>query len=189
MAEQDYYKVLGVKRSATQDEIKKAYRKLVLKWHPDRNRDNQDEAVKMTAELNHAYEVLGDEEKRKAYDGVARPRKKKRRRPTPGKKRTTKKRSAASSGGGAVFTPGAGAFQDILSGMRGKGAQNIRAEAEQRSRSKTKRGEVEIVLTAEEARQGAAKTIVVDGEETTVRIPPGQKDGQAVPLIMRVRFE
>ncbi|XP_059224677.1 dnaJ homolog subfamily B member 2 isoform X1 [Stomoxys calcitrans] len=64
----DYYKVLDVPRSATEAEIKKAYRKLALKWHPDKNPDNLDEANKRFRELSEAYEVLSDERKRKIYD-------------------------------------------------------------------------------------------------------------------------
>ncbi|MDQ2087815.1 DnaJ C-terminal domain-containing protein [Herbivorax sp. ANBcel31] len=67
MEYKDYYNVLGVDKNATQDEIKKAYRKLAKKYHPDINKDNK-EAEKKFKEANEAYEVLGDEEKRKKYD-------------------------------------------------------------------------------------------------------------------------
>ncbi|XP_064118427.1 dnaJ homolog subfamily B member 6-like isoform X1 [Macrobrachium nipponense] len=64
----DYYKVLEVSRSATVADIKKAYRRLALKWHPDKNPDNQDEATKKFKEISEAYEVLSDEKKKKIYD-------------------------------------------------------------------------------------------------------------------------
>src|SRR5271157_1281343 len=64
--EKDYYDVLGVSKSATKDQIKDAYRKLVLKHHPDVNKDPKAQA-KMQ-ELNEAYAVLGDSEKRSQYD-------------------------------------------------------------------------------------------------------------------------
>ncbi|KAM4561403.1 dnaJ homolog subfamily B member 2 isoform 1-T1 [Fundulus diaphanus] len=64
----DYYSVLGVPRNASQDDIKKAYRKLALKWHPDKNPDNKEEAEKKFKELAEAYEVLSDQSRRDAYD-------------------------------------------------------------------------------------------------------------------------
>ena len=63
----DYYKVLGVDKNATQDQIKKAYRKLARKYHPDVN-PNDENAKKKFQEINEAYEVLSDPEKRKKYD-------------------------------------------------------------------------------------------------------------------------
>ena len=63
----DYYEVLGISRSATKDEVKRAFRKLALKYHPDRNPDNK-EAEEMFKEAQEAYEVLGDENKRSRYD-------------------------------------------------------------------------------------------------------------------------
>jgi curved DNA-binding protein len=63
----DYYKILGVDKKASQDEIKKSYRKLALKYHPDRNKDDK-AAEEKFKELGEAYAVLSDEEKRKQYD-------------------------------------------------------------------------------------------------------------------------
>uniref|UniRef100_A0A6B2EDE8 Putative molecular chaperone dnaj superfamily n=1 Tax=Phlebotomus kandelakii TaxID=1109342 RepID=A0A6B2EDE8_9DIPT len=64
----DYYKILDVNRGASDGEIKKAYRKLALKWHPDKNPNNLDEANKRFKEISEAYEVLSDERKRRVYD-------------------------------------------------------------------------------------------------------------------------
>uniref|UniRef100_A0A3P8UDL5 DnaJ heat shock protein family (Hsp40) member B6b n=1 Tax=Cynoglossus semilaevis TaxID=244447 RepID=A0A3P8UDL5_CYNSE len=65
----EYYQILGVPKGATQDDIKKAYRKLALKWHPDKNPDNKEEAERKFKELSEAYEVLSDEDKRRGgYD-------------------------------------------------------------------------------------------------------------------------
>jgi molecular chaperone DnaJ len=107
----DYYEVLGVSRSADKDEIKKAYRKLALKYHPDKNPDNK-EAEEHFKEVNEAYEVLSNDDKRRRYDqfghaGVG---------------------SSAASSGGAYGGAGYGdindifsAFNDMFSGGRTRG--------------------------------------------------------------------
>uniref|UniRef100_A0A3B4X5Z2 DnaJ heat shock protein family (Hsp40) member B6a n=1 Tax=Seriola lalandi dorsalis TaxID=1841481 RepID=A0A3B4X5Z2_SERLL len=64
----EYYQVLGVRRDASADDIKKAYRKLALRWHPDKNPENKEEAEKKFKELSEAYEVLSDANKRSIYD-------------------------------------------------------------------------------------------------------------------------
>ncbi|XP_033355482.1 dnaJ homolog subfamily B member 6-B isoform X1 [Bombus vosnesenskii] len=64
----DYYKILEVQRTATSGDIKKAYRKLALRWHPDKNPDNLEEANKRFKEISEAYEVLIDDAKRRTYD-------------------------------------------------------------------------------------------------------------------------
>ncbi|NXQ56861.1 DNJB8 protein, partial [Anthoscopus minutus] len=64
----DYYKVLGLQENASQDDIKKSYHKLALKWHPDKNPKNKEEAEKKFKEIVEAYETLSDPQKRLLYD-------------------------------------------------------------------------------------------------------------------------
>ncbi|MEX1052625.1 MAG: DnaJ C-terminal domain-containing protein [Patescibacteria group bacterium] len=64
----DFYDILGVSKNSTQQEIKSAYRKLALKWHPDKNKTNEAEAEAKFKEINKAYEVLADPKKREMYD-------------------------------------------------------------------------------------------------------------------------
>ncbi|KAL4480318.1 hypothetical protein ABPG74_020834 [Tetrahymena malaccensis] len=65
---EDYYVTLGISKTATDDEIKKAYRKLALKWHPDKNQNNKEEATEKFKCITEAYEVLSDKDKRAHYD-------------------------------------------------------------------------------------------------------------------------
>ena len=92
MAARDYYSVLGVDRKATEDEIKKAYRKMALQWHPDKNPNNSEEATKKFKEIAEAFACLSDAEKRKRYDQFG---------PDNG-----------GGGGGGGFAHGGGAFRD-----------------------------------------------------------------------------
>jgi DnaJ-class molecular chaperone len=64
-----YYEILGISQDASPEEIKSAYKKLALKWHPDKNLNNREEAEKKFKEINKAYQVLSDLELRIAYDG------------------------------------------------------------------------------------------------------------------------
>ncbi|HPE67772.1 MAG TPA: molecular chaperone DnaJ [Thermotogota bacterium] len=68
MARKDYYDLLGVNKDATKDDIKKAYRRMAKKWHPDLHKDNRQEAEKKFKEISEAYEVLSDPQKRAMYD-------------------------------------------------------------------------------------------------------------------------
>ena len=64
----DYYNILGVNKSSNKEEIKTAYKKLALKYHPDKNIDNKEEAEKKFKEISEAYEILSDDQKKNNYD-------------------------------------------------------------------------------------------------------------------------
>ena len=67
----DYYEVLGLKKGASDDEIKKAYRKMAIKYHPDRNLNNKEEAEAHMKEINEAYDVLKDPQKKAQYEELS----------------------------------------------------------------------------------------------------------------------
>ncbi|KAG1474610.1 hypothetical protein G6F56_000255 [Rhizopus delemar] len=96
----NYYSILGVSRDADDDAIKKAYRKLALKWHPDRNKDNADVANEKFQEIGEAYEVLSDKNKRAVFDQYGEEGLKGGGPPPPG--------ASGSSGGGFSGFPGGG---------------------------------------------------------------------------------
>ena len=142
MAKRDYYEVLGVNRDASEEEIKKAYRKLAMKWHPDRNPDNP-KAEEHFKEAKEAYEILTDGQKRSAYDqfghaGVD---------PT------------AAAGAGAGFGGGfADAFGDIFSDIFGAG----------RTRSSVYRGadlRYNLEISLEDAARGSETRIRIPAME------------------------
>src|SRR5215472_6116253 len=114
MAKRDYYGVLGVSRDASEDEIRKAYRRLAMKHHPDRNPDDKASEEKFK-EAKEAYEVLTDAKKKAAYDQF-------------GHAGVDAHAAGARGGGGAGFDPGdifGEAFGDIFSGGRRGGGQRV----------------------------------------------------------------
>ena len=66
----NYYKILNVNKNATNDEIKQAYKKLALKYHPDKNRNNKESSEEIFKNISEAYQILGNEENRKKYDSL-----------------------------------------------------------------------------------------------------------------------
>ncbi len=143
MSKKDYYETLGVNRDASEDELKKAYRKMAMKFHPDRNPDNPN-AEAHFKEAKEAYETLSDAQKRAAYDQYGHAA-----------------FEAGGMGGGSPFGAGAGAqgfdFSDIFGDIFGGGRGGGRSSAQ---RGSDLRYNLEITL------EQAAR-----GTETEIRIP------------------
>ena len=175
-SQRDYYEVLGVSMNASDDEIKKAYRKLAIKYHPDRNPGDKEAEAKFK-EINEAHEVLSDKQKRARYDqfghaGVG---------------------GAGGGFGGASGNPfgggfnyngqtfnfdfgNGGMFDDILGSLFGFGAGGAR---------RPRRGadmQVAVSLTFEEAIFGTTKTVEANGESLKVKIPAGIDDGMSIRI-------
>jgi molecular chaperone DnaJ len=112
MAKKDYYEVLGVNKDASEEDIKKSYRKLAMKWHPDRNPDNP-KAEEHFKEAKEAYEILSDSQKRAAYDQFGHA--------------GVDPAAAAGAGAGAGFGNFADAFGDIFGDIfgGGRGRSNV----------------------------------------------------------------
>src|SRR3972149_10909463 len=106
MPKKDYYEVLGINRDASEEEIKRSYRKLAMKWHPDRNPDNP-KAEEQFKEAKQAYEILSDAGKRTAYDQYG----------------PAAVDPSAAAGAGAGFGNFADAFGDIFGDIFGGGRQ------------------------------------------------------------------
>ena len=167
---QDYYEVLGIDRNADDAAIKKAYRKLAMKYHPDRNPDNK-EAEEKFKELGEAYEVLSDADKRAAYDRMGHEAFK-----------NGGMGGMGGAGGFGGFTDPADLFSQIFGGafggFGGMGGGGARRKADPRRPGADLRTDLEITL--EEAAEGCTKNL--EGE----RLVPcdecnatGSKDGRA----------
>ena len=171
MSKRDYYEVLGVKKDASDDEIKKAFRKLAIKYHPDKNPGNKEAEAKFK-EANEAYSILSDKTKRQRYDqfghaGVG---------------------GAGGSSGGNPFEGfnfngqsfnfdfgggGFGGLDDILGAMFGGSFRGVRRGRDYRT---------SVTINFEEAIFGCAKSVSINGEQIKLKIPAGIYDSQSIRL-------
>ena len=178
MKYKDYYKVLGVERTAGEDEIKKAYRKLARKYHPDVSKEPN--AKEKFQEASEAYETLRDKEKRAAYDSLGSGYR-------PGQDFRPPPDWFDRFGGGRSEDLGGVDLSELFEslGAFGRATGFGRRGGAQRGRSMAFPGEdyeVPVRLSLEEAYRGAQRTVQLDGRGFTARIPPGATDGQRLRL-------
>ncbi len=171
----DYYKVLGVDKKATTDDIKNAYRKLARKHHPDLN-PNDKEANKKFQNINEANEVLSDAEKRKKYDQYGKDWKH-----ADEFEKQKQSRGQYANSGGQSFSGGYGEddFSDFFSSMFGGG------ESRSRSRQTKFRGQdynAELQLDLLDAYKTHQQTITVNSKNIRITIPAGIENGQQIRL-------
>ena len=185
MEYRDYYKILGVDRKATEADIKSAFRKLALQYHPDRNPDNK-QAEDKFKEINEAYEVLSDPEKRARYDQLGESYSTWQQHGGAGNFNWNDWMRAAGSQGAAGgvrledlgdMLSGSGFsdfFQAIFGGM-GDAARQGHGPAARRSRPANYEQKVQITLA--EAYRGAERTVMVEDRRLQMKIPAGARTG------------
>jgi len=176
----DYYKVLGVEKTASQADIKKAYRALAKKYHPDKNKSDKGAEEKFK-DISEAYEVLGDEEKRKQYDQLG-----------------SNWRQFQNTGGGQYRRqPGGysqGEYGDMFGGAGGGGFSDFFEQffggggaagfGGQRAGRATpgQDYQAEMEISLQEAYDGTARLLNVNGQQLRIKTKPGVTDGQTLRI-------
>lgn len=173
----DYYKILGVEKTATPKEIKSAYRKLARKYHPDLNPDNKD-AKKNFQQINEANEVLSDPEKRKKYDQYGKDWKHAEEFEKAGQYR---QQTNASQGPWNSGSQSEGDFSDFFNSM----FSGFSASDSGRGRQVKFRGEdfnAELHLDLIDVIKTHKRTLRVNGENIRITIPAGIENGQTIKI-------
>jgi curved DNA-binding protein len=171
----DYYKILGLDKSASTDEVKKAYRRLARKYHPDLNPDNK-EAHKQFQEINEAHEVLSDPEKRKKYDQYGKD--------WQHAEQFEQQRAGnrANTGQGFEGYQGTdedlGDFSSFFESMFGGGYTQSRRQSRYRGQD----FQAELQLSLDEAAHTHQRTLAVNGKNVRITIPAGVENGQKIRL-------
>lgn len=181
VTQRDYYEILGVKKSATAAEIKSAYRKMALKFHPDKNKEP--DAEKKFKEINEAYQVLSNEQKRQAYDQF-------------GHAAFDPARGGFGGGAGGPFGgfqqgPFTWTYTTSRGGQQGQPGMDfdfgdpfeIFEQFFGGGFGRQRRPRYGVRINFMEAVNGVTKEVTIDGKKHSVKIPPGANDGT------RIRFE
>jgi curved DNA-binding protein len=173
MKYKDYYKILGVQRGASEDEIKKAYRKLARKYHPDVSKEAN--AKEKFQEASEAYETLRDKEKRAAYDSLGSSFR-------PGQDFRPPPDWFDRFGGGRAEDLQGVDLGELFESMGLFGRAQRRSGFGRRGAFPGEDYEVPVRLSVEEAARGTERTVQLDGRSFTARIPRGATDGQRLRL-------
>jgi len=183
----DYYKVLGVSKNATQDEIKKAYRKLAKKYHPDKNKGNKEAEEKFKA-IGEAHTVLSDPEKRKKYDQLGADWEQYEQFKGQNRGQDFDWSQYMGGGGQRTFTTGGGAgdaFSDFFRTFFGGGGGEDPFSSGRRRRSAGMRGQnYKSVLNIgfEEALKGGEHILQLGDKKLKLKIKPGARHGQKIRI-------
>ena len=187
MEYKDYYKILGIDRKASIDEIKKKYRKLALEFHPDRNQGDK-QAEEQFKNINEAYQVLSDESKRKRYDQLGSSYSDWQRRGAPGNFNWNDwaSQQGASRGTQQVNVEdlfGNGAFSEFFSSIFGGGGGGFRSQRSGMPRSRQqipKQYQQQVTISLEEAFNGTTRQFQSGDRLKEVSIPAGARTGTKV---------
>jgi len=171
----DYYKVLGVKKDASTDEIKKAYRKLAVKYHPDKNPGDK-VAEEKFKEANEANEILGNADKRKKYDEMGENWGQYQNNPyAQGRPGRQAYNTEDFYGDGSQFSS---FFDSIFGGGGGFGGGRSKRNSQRRGQDT----EGTIDLSVEESFNGTSRQVTLDGAKLNLKFKPGTAEGQVLRL-------
>jgi curved DNA-binding protein len=171
----DYYKILGVEKNASSDDIKKAYRKMARKYHPDINPNDKD-AQKKFQQVNEANEVLSDELKRKQYDQSG----KDWRRAEEFEKSKQTRNQHNSNSGEYTYSGGASDFSDFFESMFGRPGGATGGGREVKFRGQDFHADLNLSLL--DAYLTHKQTLNVNGKEIRITIPAGIENGQIIKI-------
>lgn len=183
----DYYKILGVERSASADDIRKSYRKLAMQHHPDRNPGNK-QAEEKFKEINEAYQALSDPQKRARYDQLGSEYSNWQQRGAPGDfdwSQWFNSQQSQQSGRGGTRVEygdlndlfGQGGFSDFFQSIFGGGMSGAATGTRARPAQAYQQS---VVISLQEAHDGALRALQSGGRKMDVRIPAGVKTGSKV---------